>query len=76
MTNVLYFNDMGVCDSVDDPVVSHSQLPIPFPIAVERITCLWVVYQLVQCDLKSSSKLGGHISDITRGPPREAELGH
>ena len=62
---VLNFNDMGVYDSINDSVVAHSQLPIPFPIAVERITRARIVHQLVQGNLKLSAEFRGDLLDIT-----------
>lgn len=76
MSDVLNFNDMGVYDSINDPVIAHSQLPIPLPITMEWITSLGVVYQLVQRNLKSSAEFGGHLLDVAYGPPREAKFGH
>lgn len=65
MSYVLNFNDMGVSDSINNSVVAHSQLPVPLPLAVERITRVGIVHQLVQSNLKSSSEFGGHLLDVT-----------
>jgi hypothetical protein len=64
VSDVLNFDDMGVYDSINDSVVSYSQLPVSLPIAVERITRVGIVHQLVQGNLKSSSEFGGDLLDI------------
>ncbi len=65
MSYVLDFDDMGVYDSINDSVVACSQLPVPLPIAVERITRVGIVHQLVQGNLKPSSEFRGDLLDIT-----------
>jgi len=64
MSHVLNFNDICVYDSINDSVLAHSQFPIPFPLAVQRIARSGIIDQLVQRYLESSPEFGGNLLDI------------